>query len=275
MGSLTDYAEGKWLDHVFNAAYSPVATVYVALCTADPTDAATGAVMNEVPDANNYAREAIAFSAAASRKVIQSGAIEFNTASGAWGTVTHWAIVDSVTHGAGNVLAHGAFATGKIVVNGNTPTIPDASIEVEISAGEISTTLVHSLLNLMFRNIAYGAPDTFVGLIITNPIVDTDTGSTVTEPAGGSYARKQVNINGGSEPTWDMAAGTTPTEVDNTHDITLVTATAAWGTVIAVGTFSAVTAGDLLYYDNDMADQAVAETDTVVFPAGAMDIQQT
>ena len=117
MGSLTDYAEGKWLDHVFNAAYSPVATVYVALCTADPTDAATGAVMNEVPDANNYAREAIAFSAAASRKVIQSGAIEFNTASGAWGTVTHWAIVDSVTHGAGNVLAHGAFATGKIVVN--------------------------------------------------------------------------------------------------------------------------------------------------------------
>jgi len=249
--------------------------VYVALCTADPTDTATGGSMSEVPDTNNYAREAIAFSAAAIRKVIQSGALEFNTASGPWGTVTHWALVDSITHGVGNVLAHGGFATGKIIVDGNTPTIPDLEIEVEIPADEISTVLVHSLLNLMFRNIAYGSPDTFVGLIITNPIVDADTGSTVTEPAGGSYARKQVNINGGSEPTWDMAAGTTPTEVDNTHDITFAVATAAWGTVIAVGTFSAVTAGDLLYYDNGMADQAVGDTDTVVFPAGALDIQQT
>lgn len=275
MGSLTDFAEAAWLDHVFNSAYSPVATVYVALCTADPTDAATGGSMNEVPDANNYAREAIAFSAAASRKVIQNGALEFNTASGAWGTVPYWALVDDITHGAGNVLAHGAFATGKVIVNGNTPTIPDLEIEVEISAGEIGTVLVHNMLNLMFRNVAYGSPDTFIGLIITNPITDSDTGSTVTEPSGGSYARKQVNINGGSSPTWDMATGTTPTEVDNTHDITLVTATAAWGTVIAVATLSAVTAGDLLYYDNDMADQAVEDTDTVVFPAGDLDIQQT
>ena len=47
MGSLSDYAELELLDHVFNAAYSPVATVYLALCTADPTDAGTGASMNE------------------------------------------------------------------------------------------------------------------------------------------------------------------------------------------------------------------------------------
>ncbi len=39
MGSLSDYAENELLDHLFNAAYSPVATVYLALCTADPTDA--------------------------------------------------------------------------------------------------------------------------------------------------------------------------------------------------------------------------------------------
>ena len=61
---------------------------YVALCTADPTDAGTGASMNEVANSNNYAREAITFAAASSRRVTQSGNIEMNEASGSWGTIT-------------------------------------------------------------------------------------------------------------------------------------------------------------------------------------------
>lgn len=46
MGSLSNYLELELLDHVLNnAAYSPAATLYLALCTADPTDAGTGASM--------------------------------------------------------------------------------------------------------------------------------------------------------------------------------------------------------------------------------------
>ena len=59
MGSLSDLAEGVLLDHVCNSAYSHAATVYLALCTADPTDAGTGASMNECADANGYPRKAI------------------------------------------------------------------------------------------------------------------------------------------------------------------------------------------------------------------------
>ena len=47
MGSLTDSSEAALLDHVCNSAYSPVATVYLALATGDPTDAATGASFTE------------------------------------------------------------------------------------------------------------------------------------------------------------------------------------------------------------------------------------
>lgn len=111
MGSLSDYAENKLLDHIFNAAYSPVETIYLCLCTADPTDAGTGASMNEYPDSQGYARKAITFGAAATRKVAQNADVTFPKSTGNYtAPVTHWAICDSVTHGAGNMLAHGKLA---------------------------------------------------------------------------------------------------------------------------------------------------------------------
>ncbi len=36
MGSVSDFLEGKLLDHIFNAAYTPPGTVYLGLSTADP-----------------------------------------------------------------------------------------------------------------------------------------------------------------------------------------------------------------------------------------------
>lgn len=274
MGSLTDHSEAELLDHVCNAAYSPVATVYLALATADPTDAATGGAFNECADSGSYARTAITFAAPATRKVTQTGAVTFPEATGAWGTVSHWAVVDNSAHGAGNVLAHGAFTESKSIVSGNTPSVATTEVYVEFSANEISTTLAENLLDLMFRNQAYAAPDTYVALT-TVIVTDGMTGSTITEPGAGAYARVQVNINGGASPTWDLAAGTTPTEVENTHDIEFPTATASWGTITSVAICSASTAGDLLFYDNDMGDQAVGNGDTAKFVAQALDIQMT
>lgn len=271
MGSLTDYAELELLDQVCNIAYSPVATVYLVLSTADPTDAATGASCNEVPDANAYQRTAIAFGAAASRTITQSGDVTFPQASGAWGTVTHWCIADNQTHGAGNILAHGAFDVSKSIINGNTPKVATTEVYVEYSAGEISDVLSNNLLDLMFRNQVYGAPDTYVALV-TAIINDNDTGSTITEPVGGAYARKQVNPNGGASPTWDLAAAGL---VDNTNQIDFTTATASWGTIVGVAICSALTAGDLLFYDNDMADQLVGDGDDVNFPIGDLDVQMS
>jgi hypothetical protein len=244
MGSITDFLEGELLDHVFNAAYTPPAAVYVALCTADPTDAATGVACNEVANAHAYQRTAITFGAAAARVVTQSGAIQFPTASGGgWGIATHWAICSTQTYGAGDVLAAGGLSgAGKTVNDGNTPTIPDTEINVTVSAGEVSDYLANKLLDLSFRNQAYAAPATYVAMC-TAVITDNLTGTTITEPSGGAYARKQVNVNGGASPTWDLATGTTPTEVDNTHAITYAQATANWGTCVAVAICDAATVG--------------------------------
>lgn len=263
MGSLSDYAELELLDHVCNAAYTPASTVYLGLSTADPGDDASG--LNE-PSGNGYVRKAITFGAAASRRVTQSGAVTYDQATGSWGTISHWGIFDAES--SGNMLAHGAFATSKSIVSGNTPSVASGEVYVEYSAGEISDALSNNLLDLMFRNQSYSAPDTYVALV-TATVSDSDTGSTITEPSGGAYARVQVNVNGGSSPTWDVAASGL---VDNTHQISFTTATASWGTIVGVAICSASTAGDLLFYDNDMADQDVGNGDTVQFPAGDLDI---
>lgn len=275
MGSITDKLENELLDHVFNAAYTPPTTVYVGLCTADPTDAATGASCSEVANANGYQRTAITFGAAASRQVTQSGAVTFPQASGGgWGTVSHWVLLSTQTYGSGDALAHGAFAASKTVNDGNTPSIPDAEIYVNYAAGEISDYLSNKLLDFAFRNQAFSEPATYVALC-TAVVSDSDTGTTITEPSGGAYARKQVNVNGGSSPTWDLAAGTTPTEVDNTHAITFPQATADWGTIVAVAICDAATLGNLLVYDNEMTDQDVDNGDTAEFAIGELDIQMT
>lgn len=271
MGSLSDFSENELLDHVANAAYTAPTAIYLALCTADPTDAATGASMNEVANTGNYARTAITFGAAASRRVTQNAAVTFPQLNGSLGTVTHWTIVDSATYGAGNVLAHGAFSEAKSLVSGNTPSVASGQVYVEFLANEISTFLAHALLNLMFRNVAYSKPATYVALV-TVAVTDTDTGSTITEPSGGAYARVQVNINGGASPAWDLAAAGV---VDNANAIAMPTATAPWGTIVGVAIVDAATAGNVLMYDNAMADQAVGTSDDVSFPAGDLDLVMT
>lgn len=276
MGSLTDFAEDAMLDHVFNKlSYTPPATVYVALATADPTDAATGASMSEVANANGYVRTAITLSAAAARRITQSGAVTFPQASGGgWGTATHWALVSSNTYGAGDVLAAGAFVASKLINDGNTPSIATTEIYAEFSANEISDYLSNIWLDRMFRNQAFATPDTYCAAIITTPVTDGMTGSTITEPVGNGYARELVDENGGTPPVWDLAAGTTPTVVDNAGDVDLGPASGGnWGTVIATAICDAVTAGNMLMYDNGMADQAVDDGDTMRFPAGDLDMQ--
>jgi hypothetical protein len=274
MGSLSDYAENALLNHIFNTAYTSVATIYVALCTADPTDTATGASMNEVANANAYARTAITFGAAATRRVIQNATVTFPQATGNWGTITHWAIVDSATYGAGNVLAHGSLTASVAPVNGNTPSIPSGEIQVQMNASSgagFTDYTVHSLFDRMFRNQTFAKPNTYVGLA-TATIADTNTTiGTITEVSGGAYARVQVNINGGSAPTWTLASGGA---LENVSVITFPTPTVSWGTITSCFIAdSASGAGNVLGYDNtNIVDQAVAASDTVLFPAGQFDV---
>jgi len=266
MGSLSDYSENELLDHVFNAAYSPVSTVYLALSTADPLD--TGAGIAE-PSGNGYIRKAITFAAAASRQIVQNAQVNFDQASASWGTITHYAVFDAESNG--NMLGHGQLTASKLVNSGNTPSVANGEAIISFSAGEISDYLAHKLLDLMFRNQAYSVPDTYVALC-TAAVADDSTGSSITEPSGNNYARKQVNPNGGSTPVWTVASGGA---LENSDIVTFNVPSGTWGLITAMAIADALTAGNILFYDNDVPEDTPGDGDTVRFAAGALDVSMT
>lgn len=279
MGSLSDYAENALLNHIFNTAYTRPTTVYLALCTADPTDAATGASCSEVANTNNYARKAISFGAASARRITQDANVDFNTASGAWGTVTHWVITDSLTYGAGNVLAHGQFTASFAPVNGNMPRVASGQVYVEFNAsgtGGLPTAICNNLLAHMFDNTLWTSPagNTFMALLNA---VCSDAATTMagqTEVSGTSYARKEVNESGGASPAWSSASGGA---LSNVHDATFTSPGGAWTQMVAVAIVDAVsgTSANVLWYDNSIVDQTAQSGDVVQFLAGDFDIAMT
>lgn len=278
MGSLTNAGESAVIQHLTReAAHTPAATIYVALCTADPTDAATGASMNEVANTGNYQRTAITFGAAASRRVTQSGTVTFPALTGALGTTTHWALVTSQTYGSGTVLAHGAWNEGKALVSGNTPSFSSGSIYVELtdtsgSGYGLSNYAANGMLDRMFRNQAFTISANHLG-VSTTTLTNTTTGSTVGDPAGGSYARLAINPQGGAQPSWGAETGGS---ASNANGWSLPTATASWGTIVSSYIADAASAGNILMYDNaNVVDQLVGTDDTVTFPTGTFTVSLT
>lgn len=277
MGSLTDYAENRALNHIFNASQTVGSTVYLFLSTGDPTDAATGASCSEVANANNYSRKAITFGVAASRRITQNAQVDFNMASGAWGTVTHWGISDSATWGAGNVLAQGQFTSSFSPVSGNTPKVATALIYVEINAIAgygFTTAHVNKLLDHFFRATALTstAGNTFLALLNAVCSDAATTMAGLTECSGTGYARKEVSEVGGASPTWGtVAAGA----ITNLHDAVFATPGGAWTQTVAMCICDALsgTSANVICYDNtNIVDQSAASGDTVQFPAGDLDI---
>jgi hypothetical protein len=98
MSELSDYLENQIINHMLrNQAFTPPATVYLALFTAitgleadNPTAEVSG---------NAYARQAITLTPSTVGLSSNSGALTFPVATpGAWGLISHVAIVDHLTN---------------------------------------------------------------------------------------------------------------------------------------------------------------------------------
>lgn len=272
MVTLSDFSENALVKHITREeAYSPAATLYLALCTADPTDAATGASMNEVANTGSYARTSVTYGAASSRRVTQSGTVTFPALTGSLGTATHYAIVTSGTYGSGDVLASGAFAVAKSLVSGNIPSVASGETWVEITASTgLSNYAANGFLDLMFRNQAFTVSANALGLATTT-LSDSSAGTEVAN--SNNYSRLAINAAGGAQPSWAAASGNS---VTNANAWNMPTPSGSWGTVVASFIADSATygAGNILLYDNGITDQAVASGDTVTYPTGDFDFSQ-
>jgi hypothetical protein len=123
---MSDYLENKVLDHVLGTtSYTMPATVYVGLSTGSFADDNSGTELT----GNGYARQSIAFDAAASGTTDNTSNVDFPAATGSWGTVSHYGLFDALS--GGNLLIHGAFTTSKTVAIGDI---------LRIAAGELDIT---------------------------------------------------------------------------------------------------------------------------------------
>ena len=130
MAAKSDYLENKLIDFFLRGqAFTPPATVYVALFTATPSDTGGGTEVS----GGSYARVAVTSSLAnwagtqsAGSTVASSGtggttsnngAITFPAPTANWGTVTSWGLYDAST--SGNLLIYAALTTNKTVNNGD------------------------------------------------------------------------------------------------------------------------------------------------------------
>jgi hypothetical protein len=99
----------------------------------------------------------------------------------------------------------------------------------------------------------------YVALYTSAP---TDAGGG-TEVSGGGYARQSVTFAAATS-----GAGTT----SNTGDVSWTASGAAFGTVVAIGIFDAVSGGNLLWHGNMTASKTIADGDTLEFSAGNIDL---
>lgn len=117
MAALSDALENALLNHVLRAtAYVGPTAVYLALFTADPTDANTTA--GEV-SGGSYGRKQITFGAPSGGSCSNTNQMDYTGMPAA--TVTHLAIYDAST--AGTLLFHGALSASKTVNAGDTFTV--------------------------------------------------------------------------------------------------------------------------------------------------------
>jgi hypothetical protein len=142
MAALTNYAEGKILDLLFTnqdwanigdatgiQGSSTDGSFYIALFTADPTDAGT-----QTNEANytGYARVAVARTTSgwtvSSDTVDNDSAITFPECTGGSNTVTHLGVMDAST--SGNMIIHGALSSSLAISSGITPNIPAGDLDV-------------------------------------------------------------------------------------------------------------------------------------------------
>lgn len=132
MSAASNFLELKILDHVLGpTSYTKPTAVYVGLFTSNPGE--DGLLTSEISGINTgYTRRIATFSAADNGSISNNTSINFNTATANWGTITHIAICDSATPGAGNVLFYGPVTTAKTIETGDVFQIPLGNLTVSL-----------------------------------------------------------------------------------------------------------------------------------------------
>lgn len=98
---------------------------YIGLFTDNPGEAQGG---TEIVG-NAYVRKAVTFTVSGDTAT-NSGAVEFDVATGNWGTISHIAVYDAET--SGNQIAYAALTASKTIETGDVLRIPAGDLDITL-----------------------------------------------------------------------------------------------------------------------------------------------
>jgi hypothetical protein len=125
--SFTNFLETEILDHVFaGAAYTAPSTLYLGLFTSAPGETGGGTELS----GSAYVRKAIAFTTSGDT-TSNNAAVEFPTATGSWGTVTHVGVFDAST--SGNLMVYATLTASKTVASGDVFRVPSGDLDITLN----------------------------------------------------------------------------------------------------------------------------------------------
>ena len=125
--AFTNYLENKIMAYVFTgtAFSSPSGSLYLGLFTAAPGESGGGTEVS----GNGYARKAVTMTTSGNAST-NSSAVEFDAATGSWGTITYVAVFDALT--SGNMLAYGELTASKTITTGDVFRVPSGDLDITL-----------------------------------------------------------------------------------------------------------------------------------------------
>ena len=125
--AFSNYLSNEILDHVFSGnAFTAPANYYVALYTVAPTASGGGTEVT----GGGYVRRAATFTTSATQSTNQS-AVEFPTATAAYGNVVAAAVLDATS--GGNLLAFANLTAAKNIAIGDVLRIPANDLDINLA----------------------------------------------------------------------------------------------------------------------------------------------
>ena len=125
--AFSNYLSNEILDHVFSGnAFTAPSNYYVALYTVAPTASGGGTEVT----GGGYVRKAATFTTSATQSTNQS-AVEFPTATAAYGNVVAAAVLDATS--GGNLLAFANLTAAKNIAIGDVLRIPANDLDINLA----------------------------------------------------------------------------------------------------------------------------------------------
>jgi len=137
-GSFSEYAASKILYHALGISLWSLPTTYIALLTVVPTSASTGATITEATY-TGYVRLATSgvwgsVVPGTPCTISNSSTVTFPACTAGSSTVVAYAILDSITVGAGDVIGWGTLPSTTISTTNSPATFSSSNLSVEQAA---------------------------------------------------------------------------------------------------------------------------------------------